>query len=431
MILVICVVVDVSKNLNIPIWNCSNNVGASSILTWVWADTASAACLAHFSLSIERWVLFLKSWVLSWESWCYFFRLRWSGFSLGWVCFSWESWDCSFSLRQWSFFPTEVVFFLSFVMSVEFFVFWQREGVAFSLFLGSFFQSWGLSCFSSERVWFFWIKKFWGFFVFWEKELRCLCERVASFFSWESSVSFLVWQTIEGKSHVESCKSSETTGNTLAKASMIAMSQPKKKQSKWNHSVKCSLEQKRNSLSKPGGECTSGSMSAAVIVAETHQRKCSRRPPIRQNSGAQVMWSTSCCGTAKKEASRVPRLREVLERALWLLLWQRRSLFRSVKSDVVQMYPLLQAIRVVGVFFFRRMIFGSKSKQPCFLVRQSRLACDNLTKPAAVRPLHAARAPQGAAAVRRPRNRSTTESCLNLWCMAILAWLRALIEVAR
>ena len=60
------------------------------------------------------------------------------------------------------------------------------------------------------------------------------------------------------------------------------------------------------------------------------------------------------------------------------------------------------------LIFFRRMIVGSESKQPCFLMRQSRLACGILTKPAAVTPLHAAFTLQGAAAVRRPRNRSTT-----------------------
>ena len=38
--LAICVLKDESKYL-------VNNVGASSILTWVYADTASAACLAH------------------------------------------------------------------------------------------------------------------------------------------------------------------------------------------------------------------------------------------------------------------------------------------------------------------------------------------------------------------------------------------------
>ena len=153
---------------------------------------------------------------LSWESWRYFFRLRWSGFSLGWVCFSWESWDCSFPWDSGVSFLRRL--FFSFVRDESWvFRFWQREGVAFSLFLGSFFQSWGLSCFSSERVWFFWSKKFWGFFVFWEKELRCLCERVASFFFMREFSFFLVWHTIEGKSHVESCKSNETTGNTWPK----------------------------------------------------------------------------------------------------------------------------------------------------------------------------------------------------------------------
>ena len=120
----------------------------------------------------------------------------------------------------------------------------------------------------------------------------------------------------------------------------------------------------------------------------------------------------------KKEASHVPRLREVLECAVWLLLWQRRSFFGSLRSDVVQMYPLLQAIGLVR--FFRPSVAGSKSKQPCFLMRQSRLACGNLTKPAAVRPLHSALAPQGAAALRRPRNRGTSEGCFNLWDMATL-----------
>ena len=57
------------------------------------------------------------------------------------------------------------------------------------------------------------------------------------------------------------------------------------------------------------------------------------------------------CGSEKGGTSHVPRLRQVLERALRLLLWQRRSFLGSFKSDVVQMYPLLQATRVVGVFF--------------------------------------------------------------------------------
>ena len=39
--------VDESKCLDIPIFGICNNVDASSILTWVFADTASAACPAH------------------------------------------------------------------------------------------------------------------------------------------------------------------------------------------------------------------------------------------------------------------------------------------------------------------------------------------------------------------------------------------------
>ena len=44
MILAICVVADESKCLDTPILEFFNNFGASSILTWVQADTASAAC---------------------------------------------------------------------------------------------------------------------------------------------------------------------------------------------------------------------------------------------------------------------------------------------------------------------------------------------------------------------------------------------------
>ena len=47
MILAICVSVDVSKHLDILTLEFLNNVGASSILTQVLADTASAACPAH------------------------------------------------------------------------------------------------------------------------------------------------------------------------------------------------------------------------------------------------------------------------------------------------------------------------------------------------------------------------------------------------
>ena len=39
--------VDESKCLDIPILGFFNNFGASSILTWVLADTASAACPAQ------------------------------------------------------------------------------------------------------------------------------------------------------------------------------------------------------------------------------------------------------------------------------------------------------------------------------------------------------------------------------------------------
>ncbi len=42
-----CVVVDVSKYLDILTLEFFNNVGASFLWTWVLADTASAACLAH------------------------------------------------------------------------------------------------------------------------------------------------------------------------------------------------------------------------------------------------------------------------------------------------------------------------------------------------------------------------------------------------
>ena len=47
MIWAICVSVDVSKYLDILTLGIFNNFGASSILTWVQADTASAACPAH------------------------------------------------------------------------------------------------------------------------------------------------------------------------------------------------------------------------------------------------------------------------------------------------------------------------------------------------------------------------------------------------
>ena len=47
MILAICVLVDESKCLDIPILEFSSSFGASSIFTWVLADTASAACPAH------------------------------------------------------------------------------------------------------------------------------------------------------------------------------------------------------------------------------------------------------------------------------------------------------------------------------------------------------------------------------------------------
>ena len=150
------------------------------------------------------------------------------------------------------------------------------------------------------------------------------------------------------------------------------------------------LEQKRSSQEKSGGECTSGSMSAVAIVAETTEKMLSSASHTT-NSGAQVVCSMSCCVAPKQDGSHVSRLLEVLECALWLLLWQRRSFFGSLKSDVVQMYPMLQAIGLVRFFFlFRPSVVGSESKQPCFLVRQSRLASGNLTKPAAVTPLHSA-----------------------------------------
>ena len=47
MILAICVVVDESKCLDIPIFQFLKNFGASSILTWVLADAASPACPEH------------------------------------------------------------------------------------------------------------------------------------------------------------------------------------------------------------------------------------------------------------------------------------------------------------------------------------------------------------------------------------------------
>ena len=47
MILAVCVSADVSKYLVNLTLEFFKNVGASSILTWVQADTASVACLAH------------------------------------------------------------------------------------------------------------------------------------------------------------------------------------------------------------------------------------------------------------------------------------------------------------------------------------------------------------------------------------------------
>ena len=47
MVSAICVLVDVSKSVYILTWVFFYSDGASSILTWVLADTASAACPAH------------------------------------------------------------------------------------------------------------------------------------------------------------------------------------------------------------------------------------------------------------------------------------------------------------------------------------------------------------------------------------------------
>ena len=47
MILAICVVVDESKKSGHSDLGIFSNFGASSILTWVYADTAPAACPAH------------------------------------------------------------------------------------------------------------------------------------------------------------------------------------------------------------------------------------------------------------------------------------------------------------------------------------------------------------------------------------------------
>ena len=44
MILAICIVEDVSKRLDIHMFRILSNLGASSNFTWVYADTASAAC---------------------------------------------------------------------------------------------------------------------------------------------------------------------------------------------------------------------------------------------------------------------------------------------------------------------------------------------------------------------------------------------------
>ena len=47
MIFTICALVDESKCLDTPILGIFNNVDASSILTWVYAVVASAACPEH------------------------------------------------------------------------------------------------------------------------------------------------------------------------------------------------------------------------------------------------------------------------------------------------------------------------------------------------------------------------------------------------
>ena len=98
-------------------------------------------------------------------------------------------------------------------------------------------------------------------------------------------------------------------------------------------------------------------MHVGQHVSSSNRRRNPPEKMLSSGSNTTKLWRTGdvidklLCGSEKGGTSHVPRLRQVLERALRLLLWQRRSFLGSFKSDVVQMYPLRQATRVVGVFF--------------------------------------------------------------------------------
>ena len=134
-------------------------------------------------------------------------------------------------------------FFLSFVMRVEFFVF-DKERELRSL------CSWDR--FFSLEGWVVSPLRGFGFFEVRNFEVFCFLRERAEVSLWESCVLFFHErvQFLFGVAHdwrKVSRRVMQVKRNYwkhLAKASMIAMSQPKKKQSKWNHAVKCSLEQK-------------------------------------------------------------------------------------------------------------------------------------------------------------------------------------------
>ena len=121
-------------------------------------------------------------------------------------------------------------------------------------------------------------------------------------------------------------------------------------------------------------------------------------------------WSTSCCVAAKKEGRVTSHVCVRFLSALLWLLRQRRSFFffSPGRGADVSTAPGDR----IGPFFSDPQLLGLNRSSRASWWGQSRLACGNLTKPAGVRPFHSARAPQGAAALRRPRNRSTTEGCL-------------------
>ena len=114
-------------------------------------------------------------------------------------------------------------------------------------------------------------------------------------------------------------------------------------------------------------------MSAVTIVAELPETMLSSASNTT-NSGALVICSISCCVAPKQDASHVTRLREVLECALRVFLWQRRSFFWFLQIGRGADVSTAPSDRS-GPFFFGPSVVGSKSKQPCFLMRQSRLAC--------------------------------------------------------